>query len=112
MVWRLSILFFLVSSLSFCDDCCECSPPSACEERALLDSVCCENQRLYHSLDCWGKCRAIELSKECESKDCAIEAAAKEMAERKRNEYPNQKTYKKQTQEQSGQNLYNERFGY
>ncbi|MDN3507223.1 MAG: hypothetical protein P0S96_08355 [Simkaniaceae bacterium] len=104
------MIFLLILLTSFGS--CECEPPSACDERMILDGACCENQRLYHSLDCWGKCRAIELSKECESIDCAIETAAREMACRQRGEYPNQKTYKKRTQEQSNQNLYDERFGY
>ncbi|NGX26506.1 MAG: hypothetical protein K940chlam6_00430 [Chlamydiae bacterium] len=110
------ILFFLLimtNVLAQEDDCRDyCIPPSSKEEYELMTNVNCESKRLYHSLDCWGKNRAIELSKDCENNNIAIQEAAKEMARRQKNEYPNQKDYQQRVQERSGQYLYNERFGY
>lgn len=89
-----------------------CIPPNAKEERELLSHVNCESRRLYHSLDCEGKNKALLLSEHYENKNLAIQEAAKEMAKRQLEEYPNQKTYQKQIQERSGQYLYNNKFGY
>lgn len=89
-----------------------CSPPSLREERELLSGVCCESRRLYFSLDCEGKNKAVILAERFENKNLAIQEAAKEMAKRQLVEYPNQETYQKQIQERSGQYLYNDRFGY
>ncbi|NGX59647.1 MAG: hypothetical protein KR126chlam3_00802 [Chlamydiae bacterium] len=112
--YLLGISFFLMTCAFAENDHCPeyCTLPSAKEEHALICHLCLDCKRLYHSLDCEGKNRAIELAKTCENKSLAIEQAAMEMACRQRDEYPNQKDYKKQIQERSGQNLYSERFGY
>lgn len=89
-----------------------CHPPSLQEERDLLDGVYCESRRLYFSLDCEGKNKAIYLLQLHYDKNMAIQEAAKDMARRQLEEYPNQNTYQKQIQERSGQYLYNDRFGY
>lgn len=89
-----------------------CTIPNTKEEKQLLKNVCQESRRLYQSLDCEGKNKAIFLANQLEDKDQAIQEAAREMAQRQRLEFPNQDNYSKQTQKKSGQYLYNDRFGY
>jgi len=89
-----------------------CNAPTTQEEQALLSHVRKESKRLYHSLDCEGKNKAIALSKKYPDKNKAIEEAAIDMSHRQREEYPNQKDYQDQLQERSGQDEYDQRFGY
>lgn len=88
-----------------------CEPPTAREERCLFEQICQESHRLYNSLDCRGKVRAIELSKECEDKDCAVQMAAREMSERQMRAYREEKTFSQQLEKKAGQTPYQRRFG-
>lgn len=88
-----------------------CEPPTAREERDLFCCICQETLRLYNSLDCRGKVRAIELSKELDDKDCAVQLAAKEMSERQIRAYREDKTFSQQLEKKAGQTPYQRRFG-
>ncbi|MBS0628780.1 MAG: hypothetical protein JSS30_00980 [Verrucomicrobia bacterium] len=89
-----------------------CTTPCGEEECALLMQISPESRRLYNTLDCEGKNRAIELSICYCDKDCAVEEAAYEMYCRQRGQYPNLEEYEEQIEDESGQNSYNRRFGY
>ncbi len=88
------------------------TPPSEEEQNLLFSQINSESRRLYNSLDCEGKKRAVELSPQFRDKNRAIQQAAKEMAVRQRAEFPNQDTYQKQEDDLSGQDEYNNQFGY
>jgi len=87
---------------------------SICEEEEcdFLSELSCETRRLYNSLDCEGKNRAIELAICYGNRDCAVEQAAWEMYLRQRRQYPNLEDYEQRVEDESGQNAYNRRFGY
>lgn len=95
---------------SLTPDCC--ITPSGEEECGFLSVLSCESRRLYQSLDCEGKNRAIELALCYEDKDCAVEQAAWEMYQRQQGQYPNLEDYEQRVEDESGQNAYNRRFGY
>ena len=88
-----------------------CTPPSDEKECELLLQLSCETRRLYHSLDCEGKNRAIALSLRSLDKESAVEQAAREMGRRQWEQYPNQLDYEEQIEDQTGQNAYERRFG-
>ncbi len=106
-------LFFATSLLA--NPCCiddgDCCPPSEKAENAFVCDIKCESRRLYFSLDCEGKHRAMALAKEMDSKDQAVQTAAKEMAKRRHGAYPNQNTYQRQIEKRGGQEGYDDRFG-
>lgn len=92
----LCIALFLWTSMGAYSDCLEdpcLSPPTAKEERLLFLEINAESHRLYNSLDCEGKKRAIELSKAYANKDCAVQEAAIEMGQRRAKLY---KSYREQ----------------
>lgn len=91
---------------------CPCVVPNPYEEKELFSQVSKSSRQLYNSLDCIGKQRAIELSKVCEDKNCAIEQAAREMSRRQNGEYPFQEDYQRQRELRNGSKPYNRRFGY
>lgn len=82
------------------------------EECDFISELSCETRRLYNSLDCEGKNRAIELAICYGNIDCAVEQAAWEMYLRQRRQYPNLEDYEQRVEDESGQNAYNRRFGY
>jgi len=91
----------------------ECTLPDPCEEESLFASINQESRRLYNSLDCEGKNRAICLSKQYANKNKAVEKAAKEMGRRQLEMQSDFKDYQEQKQQQGGQDYYNNnRFGY
>ncbi len=90
----------------------DCILPSTEREKELFKALTKENKRLYNSLDCKGKRRALSLSRQLRDKNQAVQQAAKETGTRQKDEYPNQKDFQKQLQERSGQDAYNKRYGY
>ncbi len=112
----LVISFFLLLSPLIGEECCEneqqCYLPTAREENWLFSQINSESRRLYNSLDCEGKNRALILSKTFQNKNLAIQEAAKEMGQRQKNEYPNQEDYNEFIEEQAGQDPFRRRFGY
>lgn len=88
-----------------------CEPPSAREERDLFSCLCHESVRLYNSLDCRGKIRAIELSQELDDADCAVQIAAREMGERQMRAFRDEKTFSERLEKKAGQVPYQRRFG-
>lgn len=122
----LQIFFFLAatpllagvdSPITYCDP-LECLMPDYCttpcseSECEFLEQISCESRRLYNSLDCEGKNRAIEIAHCYCDKDCAVEQAAREMCLRQKGQYPNLEDYEERVEGQAGQNAYNRRFGY
>lgn len=103
---------FFSDDVTMQSEACECAPPSEEEEKKLFRDLDPPSRRLYHSLDSWGKCRAIELAYTCANKNAAVRQAAIEMAGRQCDEYPFQNDYQKQLDRQSGQKPYTERYGY
>lgn len=113
-LYFLSFLFLFSPLIG--EECCEnveeCYLPSAREEKWLFAQINAESRRLYNSLDCKGKVRALALSKSFQNKNLAVQEAAKEMGQRQKTEYPNQKTYNEKIEEQAGQDPFRKRFGY
>lgn len=117
MIHLLILSFPLMASLSDAISYCDpleflCTTPCGEEEYDFLAQLSCETRRLYNSLDCVGKNRALELSLCYCDIDCAVEQAAREMYCRQRGEYPNLEGYEERVEDESGQNAYNRRFGY
>lgn len=109
------IIYAICLFAQCCDhpDCAvECVPPTSCEEQEFLSQIDCMNRRLYNSLDCEGKKRALELFPYYEDKNCAVQQAAKEMGQQELFEQREKKTYSQQLEEKSSQEKYNSRFGY
>lgn len=90
----------------------DCTPPSAREEKDLFSQISVESRRLYNSLDCEGKNRALELSHKYQRKNEAVQEAAKEMGKRQQNCYPYQQNYQKQLEDRSKQDNYDDRYGH
>lgn len=107
----------LIEPIAYCDP-LKCLTPPPCaspcgeEECSLLVQISWESRRLYNTLDCEGKNRAVELSICYSDKDCAVEHAAYEMYCRQRGEYPSLENYEEEIEDESGQNAYDRRFGY
>ena len=88
-----------------------CDPPSELEERNLFAQINCESHRLYNSLDCRGKVRAIELAELYGDKNVAVQIAAEEMSRRQILDYHEKKTFSQQLEKKAGQVPYQRRFG-
>lgn len=119
MITTLSLMLtsLLIEPIAYRDP-LECLMPS-CYQTPCGEEECCllvqlspESLRLYNTLDCQGKNRALELSICYCDKDCAVEQAAYEMYCRQRGEYPYLEDYEERIEDESGQNAYNSRFGY
>lgn len=106
-----------IDYISYCDplQCLipeDCSAPCGECECDFLSQISCETRRLYNSLDCEGKNRAMALAHCYSDQDCAVEQAAHEMFLRQKGLYPYLRDYEQDIEEQAGQNAYNRRFGY
>lgn len=106
----------IMEPIAYCDPLdymvLDCSPPSWECECELLSQISCDSRRLYQSLDCRGKNRAIQLAPCYCDKNEAVAQAACEMAFRQLVQYPNQTEYDEEIEDQTGQTAYNRRFGY
>lgn len=109
--WSLIGILLPISQSSYppaCQEQTECVLPTAREERDLLPNLNCEGRRLYQSLDCLAKRRALDLAPQMADKNVAVQEAAKEMGRRQLIEA--EPPYL-ETEEWGGQEGYN-KYGY